>query len=148
MTAPPPRPRVVEVAFWIILTSAVLLIIGGLMASAADFDDARSAVASSVTDEDLRQYLTLYRGAGLISVLVGGALAFVAGRARRGDARFYRATVGLALAAVLVVGVFAVVLGVAQLVTLAALLPLLIGVLVIVQPAARSWFAVKPEEVP
>lgn len=48
----------------------------------------------------------------------------------------------------LVVGVFAVVLGVAQLVTLAALLPLLIGVLVIVQPAARSWFAVKPEEVP
>lgn len=145
MTAPPPRPRVVDVAFWILLTGAVLLMIGGLMASAANFEDARSAVASTVTDEDLHQYLTIYRGAGLLSVFVGGALAFVVGRARRGDARFYRATIGLALAAVLVIGILAVVLGVAQFVTLFALLPVLVGVLFIVQPAARVWYSAKQE---
>lgn len=145
MTATPPRPRVVEVAFWLVLTGAVLLMIGGLMASAANFEEARSAVAATVTDDDLSQYLTLYRGAGLLSVVVGAVLAFVVGRARRGDARFYRATIGLALAAALVIGVFAVLMGVAQLVTLFALSPIVIGVLLIVQPAARIWYSAKQE---
>lgn len=115
------------------------------MASAANFEEARSAVAATVTDDDLSQYLTLYRGAGLLSVVVGAVLAFVVGRARRGDARFYRATIGLALAAALVIGVFAVLMGVAQLVTLFALSPIVIGVLLIVQPAARIWYSAKQE---
>jgi hypothetical protein len=143
MTAPPPsiRPRVVDGAFWCFMVAAVVIIVGGLMASTATFDVARAALPASMYDDQVRSYLTIYRSTGIGAVLAAGALAFLAGRARRGDARFRLATLGLAFAIVVVIGLLAIGVGVAQPVILLGLFPVLIGALLLVQPSARTWYA-------
>lgn len=135
MTAPPPsRPRVVDLAFWCVIVGAVIMIVGGLMASTAAFDAERLQIANADA------YLAIVRGTGIGSVLVGGILAFLAGKARRGDARFHLATLALAVAAIVVVVIIAGLIGAVHLFILASLFPLLIGVLLFVQPSARQWF--------
>lgn len=142
MTAPTPssRPRIVDLAFWCFVAGAVIMIVGGLMATTATYDAARSAIPSTVSDEQVRNYLTIYRFSGVGSILVAGALAFLAGKARRGDARFRLATLALGFAAVVVTGLLAIGVGVAQPLILLGLLPVLVGALLFVQPAARLWF--------
>ncbi|XTP35406.1 hypothetical protein ACORG1_03845 [Mycobacterium sp. TJFP1] len=142
MTAPTPssRPHIVDIAFWCFIAGAVIMIVGGLMALTATYDAARSAIPPTVSDEQVRSYLTIYRFSGIGSVLAAGALAFLAGRARRGDARFRLATLALGFAAVVVVGMLAIGVGVAQPLILLGLLPVLIGALLLVQPSARLWF--------
>lgn len=117
------------------------MIVGGLMASTATYDIARAAIPQSMSDDQVRSYLTIYRGTGIGAVVAAVALAFLAGRARRGDARFRRATLGLALATFVVIGLLAIGAGVAQPIILLGLFPLLIGVLLSVQPSARLWYA-------
>lgn len=143
MTAPSPpsRPPVVDAAFWCFVGGAVLLIVGGLMASTAGFEDARAYLPSSFTDEQVRNYLTLYRGTGMGSVVAGVALAFLAGRARRGDARLRLATLGLAFAIVVVIALMAIGVGFRSLIVLVSLLPILIATVLITRPAARDWYA-------
>ncbi|WNG88365.1 hypothetical protein C6A87_003700 [Mycobacterium sp. ITM-2016-00317] len=138
--SPPARPRIVDLAFWCFVGGAVIMIVGGLMAATATYDAARAAIPSAVSDDQVRNYLTVYRYSGVGSVLVAAALAFLAGRARQGDSRFRLATLALAFAAVLVIGLLALGVGVAQPLTLLGLLPVLIGALLMVQPAARLWF--------
>ncbi|MBB2989468.1 peptidoglycan/LPS O-acetylase OafA/YrhL [Mycolicibacterium iranicum] len=142
MTAPTPssRPRVVDLGFWCFIGGAVVMIVGGLMASTATFDAARSAIPQTVADEQVRSYLTIYRFTGIGAVLAAGALAFLAGRARRGDARFRLATLALGFAMVIVIGLLAIGVGVAQPLILLGLLPVMIGALLFVQPSARLWF--------
>jgi peptidoglycan/LPS O-acetylase OafA/YrhL len=79
----------------------------------------------------------LYRGAGVISVLAGGGLAFLAGRARTGDSRFRRAALALSFAVIVLVA-FASVLRIINLYTLLAVLPLIAGTVLITRPAAAS----------
>ncbi|MFB1295893.1 hypothetical protein ACAG24_010285 [Mycobacterium sp. pW049] len=136
MTAPTPhsRPRVVDLAFWCFVVGAVVMIVGGLMASTAAFDAERLRIA------DADAFLAIVRGTGIGAVLVGGALAFLAGKARRGDARFHRAALALAVAAIVVIVIIAGWIGAVHLFILLSLLPLLIGVLLFVQPSARRWF--------
>lgn len=144
MTAslPPSRPRVVEIAFWTLIAGAVILIVGGLIAATVSFETARSAIdPQRVTNEQLSSYLTVYRGMGIGAVLAGGALAFTAGRARRGDAKFRRATVGLALGIAVVLLLLAAGAGVGQPVTLLSLLPIAVGAVLITRPGARAYFA-------
>lgn len=142
MTAPTPssRPRVVDLGFWCFIGGAVVMIVGGLMASTATFDAARSAIPQTVADDQVRSYLTIYRFTGIGAVLAAGALAFLAGRARRGDARFRLATLALGFAMVIVIGLLAIGVGVAQPLILLGLLPVMIGALLFVQPSARLWF--------
>ncbi|AFM15443.1 hypothetical protein Mycch_0625 [Mycolicibacterium chubuense NBB4] len=144
MTAstPPPanRPRLVDVAFWCFIAGAVVMIVGGLLAATASYEAARAAIPASVGDDQVRSYLTLYRGLGVGAVVVAGALAFLGGRARRGDARFRLATLGLAFATVVVVGLFALGVGVAQPLILLSLLPILVGAALFTRPAARAWY--------
>ncbi len=137
-----PRPRLVDAAFWCLVAGAVLVIVGGLMATALTptFDAARAAISDSVTDDQVRSYLTMYRVSGLGSVVAAAALAYLAGRARRGDARFRLATLGLAFALVLVVLLLAFGIGVVQPLTLIALLPVLVGAALLSMPAARVWY--------
>lgn len=78
-----------------------------------------------------------YRGAGVISVLVGGGIAFLAGRARTGDTRFRRAAVALSFAVIVLVA-FASVLRIINLFTLLAVLPLIAATVLITRPAAAS----------
>jgi hypothetical protein len=136
----PSRPRVVDIAFWALVGGAVLLIVGGLLAATVTFETARSAIDSEVSNESLRGFLAIQRGVGIGSVLAGAALAFVAGRARGGDPRFRRATVGLALAITVVLVLLAAGAGVANLVTLSALVPIAVGAVMLTRRSAAGWF--------
>jgi fatty acid desaturase len=136
----PSRPRVVEIGFWVLIAGAVLLILGGLLAATVSYETARSAIDVEVSDAQLRSYLTLYRGMGIGSVLSGGALAFLAGRSRRGDARFRRATVALALVIALLLVLLAAGLGVGQPVMLLSLVPIAVGTIMLTRPSAAAWF--------
>ncbi|MGZ8803546.1 MAG: hypothetical protein ACXWZL_13295 [Mycobacterium sp.] len=147
MTAPPSapsnRPRLVDIAFWCFIGGAVMMIVGGLMAATASYQAARAVLPEAFTDDQVRSYLTIYRGSGIGSVVTGGALAFLAGRARRGDARFRFATLGLTFATVVVVGLLAVGVVVVHPLILLSLLPILIGAALLTMPAARTWYESK-----
>jgi hypothetical protein len=77
----------------------------------------------------------VYRGGGVITVLAGAGMAFLAGRSRSGDLRFRRAAVALSLAIVLLVAI-ASVFGVVHVLTLLAVFPLIAGTVLISRPAA------------
>lgn len=107
---------------------AVLLMAGGLMAAIVDFDALRDAAPPGVSDESVRNYLRLYRGAGILFALAAALLVAFAVRARAGDPRYRRATAGLALAIVVLVGVAAVFAG-THILALLSLLPIIAGTL-------------------
>lgn len=136
----PVRPRSVDVAFWLLVVGAVMLLVGGLLAATISFDAVRSSAATSVSDEQLRNYLTFQRGSGAICALAGTGLAFLAGKMRRGDPRFRRATVVLALVTVVLVGLVAVFAGI-HVLALLGLLPIIAGALLLTRPPAAEWFA-------
>ncbi|MFS0898329.1 hypothetical protein [Mycolicibacterium litorale] len=136
----PSRPRVVDIAFWTLIGGAVLLILGGLLAATVSFETARSAIDPEVTNDKVRNYLTVYRGMGIGAVLAGAGLAFVAGRARRGDPKFRRATVALALAIAVVLLMLAVGAGVGQPMTQLSLVPIAVGAVLLTRRSAAGWF--------
>ncbi len=121
MSAPLPRPRPVTAAFWCWVVAAVLLIVGGLIAASVDV------------------LPVFFRGAGVITVLAGAGLAFVAGRARTGDTRFRRAAIALSLALVILVALVAA-FGVVHILTLISVIPLIAGTALITRPAAAAYF--------
>lgn len=124
MTESPPvaRPRAVTVAYWCWMVGAVLLIVSGL--------------ASAMLGTPLP---LIYQGAGILVVLAGVGMAFVAGRTRTADPRFQRTGVALSMAIVLVVAVASVV-GVVDRLAGIALLPLIAGTVTIRSAAAQTWF--------
>lgn len=137
---PPTRPRLVDAAFWCFIGGAVIMIVGGLMASATTFESARAAIDPTIADEQVRSFLTVYRVSGMGSVLAAAALAFLAGRARRGDARFRLATLGLSFATVVVIGLLAFAVGFVEPLIALALLPILVGAALFSVPAVRTWY--------
>lgn len=142
-TSPPPpssRPRLVDVAFWCFVVGAVIMIVGGLTAAVVTFESARTAIDATVADEQVRSFVTVYRLSGLGLVVAAGALAFLAGRARRGDARFRLAVQGLSFALVVVVGLLALGVGAVQPLILLSLLPILLGASLLAVPAVRTWY--------
>ncbi|MDA4110091.1 hypothetical protein [Mycolicibacterium holsaticum] len=107
MTAAQPRPTLVSAAFWCWVGAAVMLMVGGLLTASVNLP-------------------TVFRAGGVVTVVVGAAMAFLAGRSRKGDTRFRRAAVALALVTAVWVGLTAA-LGVVHLLTLLAILPLIAG---------------------
>jgi hypothetical protein len=135
-----PRPKAVDIAFWLLVAGAVLLVANGLMAATLSFDAARSVADPSVTDEQLRNILNFQRGAGIFSAVIGVVLGFLAGKARKGDPRFKRAAVAFGVAVtVLVVGV-AVLAKAIFVLALFAVLPIIAGAFLLTRPAAAGWF--------
>ncbi|SEH49420.1 hypothetical protein SAMN04489835_0494 [Mycolicibacterium rutilum] len=122
MTAPVSRPGVVTAAFWCWVAAAVMLMVGGMFAASVNLPP-------------------VFRGAGVLTVVAGGALAFLAGRIRGGDPRFRRAGVALALTVVALIAVLSFI-GVVHLVTLLAVFPLIAGAVLITRPSAT------PQEEP
>jgi hypothetical protein len=115
MTAPAPRPRVVTAGFWCWVVASVMLMVGGLIAASVGLPKP-------------------YRAAGVMTVVVGGAMAFLAGRVRSGgDARFRRAAVALSLTIVALVALVSA-FGVVHIVTLLAVFPLLAGAVLVTRP--------------
>jgi hypothetical protein len=120
MTATEPRPRALNVAFWVLLVGAVLLMCGGLIAATASIP-------------------LLFRGAGIVCVVAGALIAFLAGRVRKtGDPRFRRATLALSLVVVVLVSLTAA-LGVVHILALLSVLPLIVGATLLSRPAAAGW---------
>lgn len=117
MTAPQSRPRVATAAFWCWVVASMLLIVGGL-------------IAASVAALPM-----VYRGGGVVTVLAGAGMAFLAGRTRSGDTRYRRAAVALSLAIVVLVAIVSVLGGAVHVLTLLALLPLIAGTVLIARPA-------------
>lgn len=136
----PSRPRVVEFGFWALVAGAVLLVFGGLIATTVTFETARSAVDPEMSNDQLRDYLTVYRGVGIGAAVAGGVLAFLASRARRGDPKFRRATIGLSLAIAVVLVLLAAGAGLGQPVTLLALVPIAVGTVLLTRRSAAGWF--------
>jgi hypothetical protein len=127
MTAPQEkaRPRAVTITFWCWVAAALLLMVGGL-------------IAASVSTLP-----PVFRGAGLIGAVAGAGMAYLAGRTRRGDARFRRAGIALSLVVVVLVALTAVV-GVVHILTLLSVIPLIAGTVMITRPAAAAYFEVSP----
>ena len=125
MTAPQPRPRVVTAAFWCWVAASLLLTVGGLIAASVALP-------------------AVYRGAGVITVLAGVGMAFLAGRTRGADSRFRRAAVALSLTIVVLVAAFAV-FGVVHVLTLLAVIPLIAGTVLMTRPAAAAGANQEPQ---
>jgi hypothetical protein len=121
MTASPPRPRVVDVAFWCWLGSSVLLLAFGLL------------LATARADLPLA-----LRGFGVLFAVSGAALGFLAGRSRSGNARFRRAALGLAVALVVLLALFSVATRGAA--WLLILILVMVGVVLMLRPTARAWY--------
>jgi hypothetical protein len=121
MTAPHPRPRVVEAAFWTWLAAAVLLVLGGLL------------IATSSA-----HIPAFFRGAGALFAVTGFALGFLAGRTRQGDKRFRRAAVAMTWALAVLVTLFALMtMGFIWLVIIVLLIA---AAAMALRPAASQWF--------
>ena len=118
MTAPQPRTRSVTAPFWCGGLASFLLMLGGLIAASLDVP-------------------VIFRGAGVVFLLAGGGLAFLTGRSRGDDARFRRAAIALALTLVVLVAL-AALFGLANGITLLAVLPLIAGTVLITRPAAAQ----------
>ena len=118
MTAPQSRPRVATAAFWCWAAASFLLMLGGLIAASLNVP-------------------TIFRGVGVIFVLAGAGMAFLAGRSRSGDTRFRRAAIALALTIIVLVAL-AAVLRLANGITLLAVFPLIAGTVLMTRPAASS----------
>lgn len=131
MTAPMPvpssRPRIVEVAFWIWLLSSISLVLLGLLIA--------------LTRGNLP---TFFRGAGILFVLAGLALGYLAGRVRQRNAGFRRAAVGLALALVVLLALFALMTQGAL--WLIPMILIMVGALLIMRPSAQEWFGPEGEQ--
>jgi hypothetical protein len=128
MTASEARSGAATTAFWLLVVGAVLLMFGGVMAATVGFDALRRSAPPAVSDQSVRNYLRLYRGAGVLFALAGAALVGFAVRARAGDARFRRAATALALAIVVLVAIAAVFAG-THILALLSLLPIIAGTL-------------------
>lgn len=121
MTATQPRPRVVAIAFWCWLAASILLILGGLLLA---FSQAPVPV--------------FFRGAGVLWVVVGALLSYLAGRARSGDTRFRRAAVALSIALAVLLALFSVMTS--GLVWLFVLILVLVAAVLVLRPAAQQWY--------
>jgi hypothetical protein len=119
MMSTEPRPRSVEVAFWAWSVAAVLLVALGILLITAQAPFA------------------FFRGAGIIGSFAGLAIGYIAGRTRRGDARFCRAGVVLSMLLTVLLAIFAVWLhGVAWAVPG---IPLMVGAYAAIRPSATEW---------
>ena len=119
LPAPSNRPRIVDAVFWLWLVASISLVLLGLL--------------MALTRANLP---TFFRGAGILFALAGLALGYLAGRTR--------AAVGLALALVLLLALFALMTGGAL--WLIPLVLTMVGAVLIMRPSAQNWFHV--EETP
>ncbi|WP_431235038.1 hypothetical protein ACQ856_11280 [Mycolicibacterium psychrotolerans] len=121
MTATQPRPRLVSIAFWCWLAGSIVLMLGGLLLL---FSNGPVPV--------------FFRGAGVLWIVAGALLSYIAGRTRGGDTRFRRAAVGLSIALAILLALFSVMTG--GLVWLFALVLVIVAAVLIMRPAAQEWY--------
>lgn len=125
MTAKPPgaasRPRIVDVAFVLWLCASIALVLAGMLLLTA-----RTGLPM------------FFRGAGGLWALSGLALGYLAGRTRRGQARFRRAAVALSLSLVALLAVFS--LASRGVIWLPIMIATMVAAVLIMRPSAQAWF--------
>jgi hypothetical protein len=139
MTAAHPRPRIVDAAFWSWLVAAVLLIVGGAPPQLLSFKSVRGRAPGTVPDQEIKTFLVFYKGAGIIAILLGAAIAYLAVRTRGGDRRSRRNALALSIAGMVLV-VLGVLAHVVTVIVLPAMIALIIAVGLITRPTASAWF--------
>jgi hypothetical protein len=139
MTAPNPRPRVVEAAFWSWLVAGVLLLACGFMSLSVNVERLRAAAAKPIPDEHAHRFVLYYHFAGDLWFALGLAVAYLAVRTRQGNRRFRRANMVLSLVAIVLLIVWEVYAGFLSPGLLATLV-LMVAVVLMTRPAARDWF--------
>ena len=140
MSSTETRPTAVNAAFWALVGGAVLLMSGGLMAATVSFDYLRESVPSTISDESVRNYGRMYRGAGILFCLAAAALSALAVRARTRDLRFRRAVMSLGLAIVVLVAL-AAAFGFSTILALLSLVPIVTGTLLLSRASVVDWYA-------
>jgi uncharacterized membrane protein len=139
MTSAHPRPGLVDAAFWCWMAAAGVLILGGLLAVITTSDNFREATPG-VSEEQIRSILILYRGSGAICVALGLAFGYTAWRTRRGDKRFRRATIALSVATVVLLVVFAILLGYLPYLAPLSAIGLIVAPVLATRHKASAWF--------
>ena len=141
MTAPPVRPRVVDVAFWCWMVAAVLLAVAGIASELVRYDRVRAIAAKTISDEQVHRFVLYYQYVGFLWVLVALTVGYLAYRTREGNKRFRRASVALSLSAIVLLLGWAFL---ASLPTpgLLASLALMASVVLVMLPTANEWFNV------
>ncbi|MGW0161961.1 hypothetical protein ACWDUN_21885 [Mycobacterium sp. NPDC003323] len=137
----PARPAIVNIAFWLVLVGAVLLLLGGLMGLSSAVSGPTDRAAESLPADRAQDGRLLLGGMSALWAVSGMALSFLVGRARAGDLRFRRATVSLAVAVAVLVFLF--VLLAPTLIawpTVLGVVPMAIGATLFMRPAASDWF--------
>lgn len=137
----PNRPRNVTIAYWLWIVCAVLLILFGLLAFTASADAIREQFAEDKRD-DVDAFIKLLRGIGVISLLVGGVVGFLAGPVRKGDRRFRRTLATLSVVFAFL-QIFAVIVGLSPFALLLVAVGLLVAAILVYRPQADAWFAVE-----
>ncbi|CRK52542.1 conserved membrane hypothetical protein [Rhodococcus sp. RD6.2] len=134
------RPRPVDVAYWLWLVAAALLVLFGLLALTASGDAVRTHLIEAGAEPDVASSLvTLLRGSGALGIAVGLGTGFLAGPVRAGDARFRRAEVALTGVYVMV-QLLAVAVGVGQTQMLLCALLMAAAAVLVYLPSTRDWF--------
>lgn len=134
------RPRPVEVAYWLWLVSAGLLVLFGLLSLTASGDAVREQlIEGGVAAGDVDPLVALLRGSGGLAVVVGLGTGFLAGPVRAGDARFRRAAVALT-AVYAAIQLLSVAVGVGQLPMLVLALVMVVAAVLVYQKSVRGWF--------
>ena len=128
------RPRVVSAAYWLWLASAVLLIVVCMIALTLPADQIRASFSSEAQGNS---FLTVFRGLGVISGVVGLAVGLMSSHVRGGDPRFRRALVTLSGIAALLL-IFAAL--VFPFVPLVITIGLVLAAVLVYRPSAREWF--------
>lgn len=143
MTQPslPARPTVVNIGFWLVLVGAVLLLAGGLLGVSVAISSEDTVFGKNVSADSVQSLRFLLGGMSVLWLGAGLALSFLVGRARNGDLRFRRATVGMAIAVVVMIFLLTLLAPfTVTLPTLFGVVPVAIGATLFMRPAASDWF--------
>ncbi len=131
-----PRPAIVNIAFWLVVAGAALLLAGGLLGLT-------SAFGTNQSEDSVRNLRVLLGGMSVLWVAAGMALSFFAGRARNGDLRFRRTVVAMAVAVVVLVFLLTLLAPFVIAYTepvMFGIVPVAIGATLFMRPAASDWF--------
>ena len=131
-------PGVVTVAFWFWWAAVALLLTAGMIAVSVSAATIRAAAPPTATAEEVLRFTIVYRGAGVVCALLGVVLGYLVRRIRHGHSRFFRRTVVLSSASVVLIVVFEIIVGL-PLPALIATLALMTAVAMAMQPDARDW---------
>lgn len=141
MTTAHPRPRSVQVAYWAWLAAAILLVLAGLLAVLSGAESMPGRLpGASLSQDQARSLAVLVRGVGVVSILLGLGVGYLAGRTRRGDKRFRRAAVALSYAIVLMLALFTLLFGILLTPHIVAMIALLVAAVAATRDSADAWF--------